>query len=410
MISFKRKKSILLLTGTLLSCLYAILLCYDIPMSEYLITRDSSSYEQAGDYLLNGKLHSIRTLGYPSVLLLIDKISSSEVFYQWCIYLLQVILWIGILKMCIRFIPAKKGAWSLLIILLFINPSFVRYAGLIMTEVYFTFWVVLGFVFLQSYFKKEKTIQAFLFIISLCITTLIRPGFLYFTLISIALCSFYLLVQKKYLSTLVIIIASILLLAVPMRIMKRTYGNFTLSYIDKVTQYRYLNSQCIALMTGNSVQNTMKERDAQLRLKKLDLPTLSINTSKETKQLLIQNPAKLLQAFGKNLFTNFHAGNNYLRTDLPVIGKHLIGLSRIINMLFVIALLVITPMFIIRFLRTKPKKKYFFSGVLLLYCFYCWFTSGISFFQGDRFNIIWMPLFVIFLFSFFSLKNESTRT
>jgi hypothetical protein len=76
-------------------------------------------------------------------------------------------------------------------------------------------------------------------------------------------------------------------------------------------------------------------------------------------------------------------------------------------MLFVVAMVLFNIFLVIKIFGKKIEvnNAVFLSFILLFYCNYCFITSGISYFQGDRFNVIWMPMFLLSIMLFFSKKK-----
>ena len=89
------------------------------------------------------------------------------------------------------------------------------------------------------------------------------------------------------------------------------------------------------------------------------------------------------------------------------IRKRLFDYTRIWNMFFVIAMVLFNIFLIIKIFGKKIEinSAVFLSFILLFYCNYCFITSGISYFQGDRFNVIWMPILLTSIMLFFSKKK-----
>jgi hypothetical protein len=406
---FTKQQKKLFALGSILSMLFLVgVIVFDADVLARNLKGDGGSYLAALQDLKNGSLHPIRPLGYPSFLLLLSKIvwSDSPLFYQ-SIYVGQFFLWLTCIALLLKFLPQKKHwIWPILVGLIIFNPSYVQYSHMILTEILFLFVILLSFWGLRQYFLTQKDLGLFSFVFGMLFATLVRPGLFYFSLLIVAL-SFFLFIQKRhFISSIVVIVGTMLLFGLPMRIIKRTYGNFTISYIDQLTQYRYLHSRTAALIENTSVEKSMKKRDSALKKDAVKKSNIGLKVKEERQNFLSHYPSEYLNAFSKNLFFNFHAGNEYLPKNIPIVGKHFYGLSRILNMFFVVLLFFCIVLFGFRFFTARQKKQLFFPAILLAYCGYCWVTSGVSFFQGDRFNIVWMPILVIFIFQFFSFSHH----
>ena len=84
--------------------------------------------------------------------------------------------------------------------------------------------------------------------------------------------------------------------------------------------------------------------------------------------------------------------------------------TRIWNMFFVILLLLTNLPIVLSCIRRKLKieNSILLAVILLLYADYSFFTSGVSFYQGDRFNIVWMPMLMVAICIYFhTLKSKA---
>ena len=163
----------------------------------------------------------------------------------------------------------------------------------------------------------------------------------------------------------------------------------------------------------------MGERDRLLfmKLEKMDADKVfKINheiVKNETSDLIKNHTFNFILAFAENLVDNFHTGNTFIR-DMPenkIINKEsrkrLFDYTRIWNMLFVVAMLLFNIFLLIKIFGKKIEvnSATLLSFIILFYCDYCFITSGISYFQGDRFNVIWMPMLLTSIMLFFSKKK-----
>lgn len=183
--------------------------------------------------------------------------------------------------------------------------------------------------------------------------------------------------------------------------------------------YRYLNTATEAKLQGKNKLYLMSERDSLLTLKLKNITPNKIYIANhqivknETSDLIKNHTSEFLLAFTENLIENFHTGNSFVR-DMPEskifnkeIRKRLFDYTRIWNMLFVIALILMNIFLIIQNIRKKIvwTKIIVLSLILLVYCDYSFATSGISYFQGDRFNVNWIPMLLMSIFIYFSHKK-----
>jgi hypothetical protein len=278
-----------------------------------------------------------------------------------------------------------------------------------------------SFYCIHLYFVKQQSKHLLLSFLAICIATLFRPGLIHFTLLFGILLALFLLIKKKnWVAFGLVFLIFLTTIGFQAYKMQEQFGMYKISFIDDVTMYRYLNTSTIAKIEGKDKLYLMAERDRliYLKLKNIDSDKAFIINHEivknETSRLITNHWNSFLYAFAENLFTNFHTGNTFIR-DLPedkiinhAIRKRLFDYTRIWNMLFVITLFFMNLLIIFHFISKEIHKNriLFLSLFLLIFCDYNYITSGISFFQGDRFNVIWMPMLVVFIFIYFTPRKN----
>lgn len=386
---------------------------------------DTYSYLDAAKLMLNAmKAHSLRCFGYAGVLTLPYTLFKLTPAFFWFIYIVQN----GILLLTFHFIyklvafytNEKKAFWATF--LLIINITYIVFSFHVMSEIGFLFLMTAAFYYIHLYFINQQSRNLLFSFLAICLATLFRPGLFHFTLLFGILLALYLLIKKKnwvaFGMVFLIFLSSIGFQAYKIQ---QQFGMYKISFIDDVTLYRYLNTSAIAKIEGKDKLYLMSERDSALylKLKNVDSRKAFIAyheiVKKETSDLISNHTAHFIFAFLDNLFTNFHTGNAFIR-DMPEdkilnkeIQKRLFDYTRIWNMLFVIVLALTNVFLLVLFIRKKINwynEGSFLSSIIFIYCNYCFVTSGISYFQGDRFNVVWMPMLLIFIFiNFRPIKN-----
>lgn len=381
---------------------------------------DTVSYIQTWiDWQQQQMPNAIRPLGYPFFIGLFSyfKINTPEFFKA--IAIVQLLLNVGMFLLLfdlLRYRIASRKA--LIICILFItNISFVIYAVHALTETLFTFCLVFFAWLLHEFQRTKKYRWLFITPSILSIATLVRPGLLYFTLLYGLVCLIYLLTQYRTLPTLIVFFISVMPICGQSLIMNKQYQSYKISMIDEVTVYRYLHTSIIAELTHQPIMQVMQYRDSVWLNQHQALPqstyyTMLRTENKKNNHTLWQNHAdKFITAFVGNLFSNFHTGNAMLR-DINLsspqkkwLQNKLFDYTRIWNMLSVICLLILCVQQLYMIIR---RGSFNWTYILTAMAAYLWITSGISFFQGDRFNIVWMPLVAIILvFSFVKNVNRT---
>jgi hypothetical protein len=390
---------------------------------EYHKSFDTYSYIDAAKLILNGmKAHSLRCFGYAGFLAFPYSLFKLTPAFFWVVYIIQNILLLlsfqFIYKIIAFYTNDRKAFWAVLLLL--INITYVVFAFHVMTEIGFLYLMVGSFYCIHLYFDKQQSVYLLLSFLAICIATLFRPGMLYFNIIcGIILCLYFIVKKKNRLAFIFSVVLFFTTIGFQAYKMKQQYGLYKISFIDDVTMYRYLNTAIVAKLQGKDKLYLMGERDRLLfmKLEKMDAEKLfEINheiVKKETSDLLKNHTFNFIFVFAENLVDNFHTGNTFIR-DMPEnkiidkeIRKRLFDYTRIWNMLFVVAMVLFNIFLIIKIFGKKIEvnNAVFLSFILLFYCNYCFITSGISYFQGDRFNVIWMPMFLLSIMLFFSKKK-----
>lgn len=391
---------------------------------EYHKSFDTFSYIDAAKLMLNGiKPHSLRCFGYAGFLTLPYTLFKLTPAFFWFVYIVQNILLLlsfqFIYKIIAIYSNARKAFWA--VMLLMVNITYVVFAFHVMTEISFLFLMVGSFYCIHLYFVKQQSKHLLLSFLAICIATLFRPGLIHFTLLFGILLALFLLIKKKnWVAFGLVFLIFLTTIGFQAYKMQEQFGMYKISFIDDVTMYRYLNTSTIAKIEGKDKLYLMAERDRliYLKLKNIDSDKAFIINHEivknETSRLITNHWNSFLYAFAENLFTNFHTGNTFIR-DLPedkiinhAIRKRLFDYTRIWNMLFVITLFLMNLLIIFHFISKEIHKNriLFLSFFLLIFCDYSYITSGISFFQGDRFNVIWMPMLVVFIFIYFTPRKN----
>ncbi len=381
---------------------------------------DSFSYLDAANNLKNGcKPHPLRPYAYPGFLCFLQMFSNKESFFLLSVYLFQLLLLLSSFLLLYRIICfyCKSSYAVLAVLLLILHVSFYVYACLVHTEIFFIFLATLLVYFSHLFFiyKKDKYIEIVIFIS--CIACLVRPGFLYITLLLCVVTMLWLIKNKNYsmfLCTIVIFFATI---GTQCYNIKKQYGNYKISYIDDVAQYRYLNNTVLIQSDTTKIVERMNTRNAFFdslcyqKNKDASWAIIHAMAKEDTKQLIQKSWSNYIHGFYYQLKENAKYGNYFLR-DLPKkyirsekIQQYLIAYTKGWNILYSFLLITVCSFSIFR-----CNKKNYIAYILLFFCFYHFIISGISNGEGDRFNIVWMPMFITAFFILFFRKKAETDT
>ena len=370
------------------------------------------------------QVHPTRCIGYSSMM------SPFYILFGYGKLFIILIQVVQHMLLCLSFIliftlikkhTNQKIAWFSFMLLLS-NVSYFIYGFFILTEVPHLFTVVCAIFYFDLYLTSKRNAALLKSFLAICMATLLKPGFVYLAGLSfLGILIFFIFYKKSLKLSIYLVLILSLTLGLQMTFMKLTYQTFKLSYIDDITTYRYLNTSVMAYDTQNDCVNLMQQRDTIFKQPRYGLNSAeSLHdfhqmVSHESKLLLQKMPLSVVAAFFENIFSNVHTGNKIildwpLTSNLePATAKRWYDISRIWNML--LSILLILNGFIVLFVFVRRRKMEStiekLSLVLLVYCGYSLFITGVTYFQGDRFAIAWMP-FVILL-TVFQLKTILTK-
>lgn len=393
---------------------------------QYHLPFDTYSYIDALQLLINDhSAHPTRCIGYPLFLFLPYYFFQVSNTFFITVFALQNITLIGSYILIYKIIQNFKGRRIALIstLLCMGNISYIVFSFHVLTETVCTFLLIHFIYSLHTYllFKKNKNIL--LAVLSICFAVLFKPGLLYLCLFIVFAFSIYFIYNKNIKVPLCFLIITICTIGVQSIIMYKKYNSFNITYIGPITQYRYFNTSVYAHIQHKDKLLLMNERDSIMSHAVKDVPTneqykkYSTTTSQESKFLWRNYPFLCLQAYFENIFSNFHTGNALIRDmdDIqmysPKLKNKVFDYTRIWNMLYILLLAFLNIFLTLQFFF--HKKDFYTNPQIILVticvflCNYIFFLSGISFFQGDRFNVVWMPICLLaFIISFSYLKPK----
>lgn len=377
---------------------------------------DSPTYIESADLLYNHLgPHPTRPMGYALILGIPYLFSqnpsqNSTVIYNGC---LNLILWIGTILMLfntLKLFASNKISFVATCIFI-ICVGNIANIGLILTETLTTFILTLtGYLFFK-YTKICKPEYLTWAVGLLNILVLVKPGMIYLALTVNILLIFYLIKEYRSFSLKIIypIILSLGIILIQSLSVYQKYGNFTISYIDKITWYYYLGSEAYA-----SVKDISYEEEKLIREKKLRGLTWEekYDVSKDDlKYQMKNNPGAIGSNYILNIIENsfgYSLGIKAAKTSgskFHEIAKLLlIKLSQLQNVFFTL-LAVLMSIYIIFHLKVLNIAVFYSLGSTI----YIILTSGISFWQGDRFHLVFYPIVIMVLFYILSVSFRRER-
>lgn len=345
-------------------------------------TGDSLEYLEYSQWL-NGETsycNPVRTFFYPLLILI-----STKLFGYYGLWILQFLLW---LFGCILiYITVKKITNEILAVISFliavINISLICYTAFALTEV--TAFFLLAFLsYLISNSKGSPFSISFILVLSILVT--VKPFFLsilYFITIAFLIINFKNIYRRPIL--ILMLILSLSPIIIQKSINKIEFGTVLFNthvadinlkqYFYRKTKYYVENSFSSDFkndFNNLSANEVLISKNAAMQLEK-----------QEIIKYLIKHKKYSIMVYWDNLKENLKSGNPYLDSNLK-----LKKLSNNINSNFIFRIHLIMLFLWLYFIIVKIKlvKTFGFRFVLWngIFAFFILYSSGISFWAGDR--------------------------
>lgn len=402
---------------------------YKLDSISYFESYDTMSYLQAKDLLFgHGVFHSTRCFAYPMLLQGAEWIFGSGKFFLFAMYVIQLLMLLWVVQWHYRVLALRiKPLYSLgLSLLLMLNVTFIVFAFSLLTEISCLFFLTLSFEQFRLASAHQGAKQLFLSFFFLCIAVLLKPGLLLFLGVLLVVHILNMIKKDSFKRQIwPVTLAIVFTLGIQVAGMYQHYRTFRLSYIGDITMYRYMNTSVLAHENHEDILSLMSTRDTLLLPLNLDheqtkqYNAFSAKVKKERNQLIQHSSQAFIQSYFLNLFSNFHTGNTLIR-DIPTelaqsewIKTKFFDWTRIWNMIFIsfllLSALVIWVQIATTVIRTRKwQVRDQFAFLLLSFSVFAFLISGVSFYQGDRFNVIWMPFLIPALVYWFVPKKKNT--
>jgi len=372
-----------------------LLLGFDLSDAAMFQTPDAQSYLEVSNWIFKGEQTistSIRPVLYPAILG-----SAYFIFGHIGVWALQFILWMLTLnitfKTVVNWSGSPKIAWVSAIVLM-VNLSLMAHTFQGLTEVLTAALLSLLFYHVVNYSGKYNQpvfgLKLLLIFVSL---TLVKPVFFYPTVLCLILTLFaygkvYLSSLKKLLY-LILIIVPILL---QMTLVQAKHGSFQVSQIAGITFDNYYFAQCVRGIEGIEDERESKEFVSQM-------------SSDEKMDYLLQNKGTFVKQFAENVVMNLKATSDLLDKQFVNHSRIAFGYMKYYNFLGllinVLGAILLASLIMVAFFKRKRQEwiPLFIIGGLLNYFL---FTTGISFWQGDRLVLpaiaLWIPLYAVLFY------------
>lgn len=250
---------------------------------------------------------------------------------------------------------------------------------------------------MDRYYQSHQIKFAAFAIFILSLETLVKP-----VALGLALLLFLLFLPKiKQLvlsGYVLLIISGFLLIGMQLHLMKKTYGDYTISYIGATTYYNYLGDKAYSYRIGAEYVPGRDERSKHMAT--LSEHEFNKLAAADLKDQLKNNTLNLGRAYLFCLWSNSHK-SSFVVSDcknengtayFPVFQFLFKAISKL-QTIGLTAIGVLLSFFIlIRFKKEEPLLVTI--SVVILYIF---FISGMSCMQSDRFHIVFFPAVLLVL-------------
>jgi len=387
---------------------------------------DAQSYVNAGKYFwLQQKLHFFRTWGYPLIaglpLVFTENENTARAFLILCNFIFftgSVLLLFHIIQETANKILAWIGS-----ILFLLSPGIVFIQFAVLTESLFIFISLLAIRYFQLYTRNAQPKYLVWFYLFICYAAAIRPIYFYLCIILLPWL-FVIFYRRKFNWKFPTAIAGIFILFIllPMFAMKRSYGVFTFTHNSGYVLYHYIGSYAASIPGSTQIKmydsfdKAEKALDARYGVQKTEDILWTKRDSlyrSEFKQLLRTKFKSFLVAYIFNLKENATSASHFLPLNAKSnkANHNLATLSKWENMAMSIIGFLLFPCFIffgfVQVLRKKGNNLFREQNVFVAILGLVLMAFGaLSFWQGDRFSIVYYPMVLILVAAVLQTFNK----
>ncbi len=387
------------------------------PFSEWpsikYTTGDSTTYLNVGKWLIGDVEFSevkgsvaTRPFFYPLLVILLEKIS------PWAILVFQFVLWeIQILLVYFSGLIISKSSVASFFLSLFcvtiLSPIGISLH--VLTETTASFLLTLSFSILVLYlYRTKNNLLLFFQLLALSLCALVKPVYLYVFFADLLLLSILLFKEKKIFISIAAIL-TIFPIFFQLHIMDKKFQLKKISFIDTLAFNDYFFSK-LELSKRKIENNPYSGRQihAIREIRRNDLSRIindygyknaDLKIKKELYSTLTTFPKESVLLFIELILENTKQPSFFLPSNdfYPLITLWQSAITRFINLISLIIFLTVL------FLK-KEKKEYVVINILLSSTiFITYLSTGISFWQGDRFLV---PIYFSSIFYFFFNLNR----
>lgn len=430
--SKQRNIPVSLLMGVIavITVLFAqFLLTPGFPQSQTYTGGDAGGYLEAGKLLwLEFQLHSFRTFGYPVLTGIPFLFGASEQSARVFLVLVNtgIFAYSAILLYNIASGYLKNTRISVAISLIYIfSPGllFINFATL--SEPFFILCLLLAVKFLIRFAKERNSNDIVFTAFWVVFSATVRPINLHFAVIILVIIVGILIIHTKSVTrTLIVAVFSVIMIIIPMLIMKKTYGVFTYTNNSKYMLYHYLGSYASSIPQSSQIamydsfhRNALRVdstgfREGEMITDKARWKRRDSFYSASLKNILAARKKQLLVAIFNNCIENATTESHFIKpsdfkSGYRPVGEILQSISKLQNALFSILAFLLITISCIRFIYLMIRNQFSWVETPVMYAVFqtsiLIVLSSLSFWQGDRFSIVFYPL-ILFLMAYYTDK------
>lgn len=379
---------------------------------------DAISYEEAGQLLLSGQASPIRPWGYALLTALGNGVSQGVI--QPLLLVLQVLCWLMtalfIYHVSARFL--KSYGKYLPLIVYALSPSHILFSWLTLTETVFTFLIILAsWLMLRFVLEPERPRWLVWVNLVLAFACVVRPSLQIPVMVMLLWTGWELWFRKpRRPRVFAAAFAGVLLIIGFQSVrMHKDYGQYTLSFIGKITLYKYLGSLSQSLAENRDLRLVRNERDS-VQNHRFTATDPAAYWKQRTdfydadfKTQWAEHKGLIFKAWLINIRQNISEPNAILaelkhQNQVPGFGivrfifyKWSAFLNLLMHVLLLPAALLLLVYQWIRQRRLLPEGKVLAAAFAALLALFLLLISGISNWQGDRFSMVYYPLILFSL-------------
>lgn len=376
-------------------------------IGQNMIYPDSDNYRESASYFYHSfKAHYYRPIGMALIFGLPYLFGAGDAAIYEFSFIVNLLAWLGsallLFSLLKRFV-SQKLAFVLALVFLSI-PGIALNNFHLLTESTYIFLGLLSFYFVDRYYRTKVFRYLSLAIAVMIFTILIKPGTMFFAIVVAVFFSRALLKNFRRQSAFFMYFSLGLLVFHCIK-MKQEYGNFTVSYIDSVTFYNYLGSKAMALKTNDTINHSINARAEYIL--NLPYPEQKAVGSADMMNQAKTNTSNLARAYLSDIIHNSTSFSDCITICRNLEGTgyfefaklSLIRISKFQNIFFSAIGFLLAAYYCLRSLK-KPDTFTLAS----LYILYTIAISGVSYYQGDRFHIVFFPFVILLMGRFYAEK------